>query len=381
MPISLVLANMRRAPVRNALAVLSLCAGTLMVMLVDGVAAAFRKGLQEEILFSTVRHGDGALLPDSEFARVSRVPGVAAFTPLLSFVAYYQNTRAYTVSAVDPRAYLSIFGLRISAAVRECLLGTRSGMIAHRGIAERLDWRVGTRIPLRAPGYPPTGANVWEFEFCGAFDAPSGTGAEARGWDHILVRFDRVTAGDWMPGAGAMQFLMRTAPGFEPRRVSAAVDALVASERYALRTAPYDDVERRDRGAQAEWAMMAALVGIAAALSTALVTSFLMIQTLSGRAAELRVLRALGFTRTAVAGLILVEALLLACAGAVAGVALALLIEPWFQSLLFAAIGAFELRPVAAAAAALGVLLLGFATAALPARRATRHGSIDPKGL
>lgn len=380
MPFSLMLANLRRAPVRNALAVFSLCAGTVTVVLLDGVSAAFRNGLQEELLYSQTRHW--AILPGSEFAKIAQVPGVAAVTPQLSAHVHYQRpSEGHVMNAIDPQAYFAIFGLRMADATRECMMRSRSGMIAQRALAERLDWRPGTRIPLLSRRYPPVGADAWTFEFCGAFDAPPGDGAETRWWEDLLVRFDYVSANDYAPGELAAQFLIRTAPGFDPRRVAADIDALFASQHHALRTAPFDVVERRQRGTQAEWGAMTALAGIASALATALITACLMSQTLAGRAAEFRVLRAVGFTQAAVAGLIFSEAGLLAVAGAAAGAMLAWAFEPWLQSLLFAAIGAFELRPAAAGAAALGALALGLATAIAPARRALRRGSVDPQLL
>jgi ABC-type antimicrobial peptide transport system permease subunit len=92
----------------------------------------------------------------------------------------------------------------------------------------------------------------------------------------------------------------------------------------------------------------------------------------SARASEMGVRLALGATRTAVASLLLRQALRLAVAGAALGIVASLFVAPWLSTMLF---GVEPTDPMTLAVVAALILVVAAAAAALPARRAAR---VDP---
>jgi putative ABC transport system permease protein len=97
-----------------------------------------------------------------------------------------------------------------------------------------------------------------------------------------------------------------------------------------------------------------------------------MAQSVRERTSELGVLKTVGFTDRAVLGLVLAEAVLLAVAGGVVGLVLAVVVIPGLEPLLVAFLPVFY-APPAALAAGLGLaVLLGLASGGLPAWSAGR---------
>jgi putative ABC transport system permease protein len=97
-----------------------------------------------------------------------------------------------------------------------------------------------------------------------------------------------------------------------------------------------------------------------------------MAQSVRERTSELGVLKTVGFTDRAVLGLVLAEAVLLAVAGGVVGLVLAVVVIPGLEPLLVAFLPVFY-APPATLAAGLGLaVLLGLASGGFPAWSARR---------
>ena len=103
-----------------------------------------------------------------------------------------------------------------------------------------------------------------------------------------------------------------------------------------------------------------------------LVTANTMAQSVRERTPEFAVLKTLGFSDTAVLGLVLAESLLLAVVGGAAGLGLALAVTRGLHATLSQFLPNFRLTGAACAAGVLYMLLLGLLAGAWPAWSAMR---------
>lgn len=367
--LAFVLSNLVRSPLRNALILATLCSGTVTLLLLDGIATAVRFGLEDPLLSVTPRHWyDTKPVPASQFERIAGVAGVQAFTPIYPLNAYYQTpNERFLLIGVDPKAYLAVFKHSLPEEIGLCMDGKLSGMIATSDIASRHGWLVGSRIPLIATNIGMLGGDrTWTFEFCGTFDAPH----ETR--HRLLVRFDYLTRNDWLPTDGAFNFTIRVAPGSERNLVAAEIDRQFDSHRYATRTVPYDEAERSMRTSFADWGMIAALTTMATVFVATTMTACTIMQGFSTRVTEFGTLQTLGFTRTAILVLILVETCSLTIGGVSLGVVSAFFLETFLQAQLRDAVGRFDIRIWTALSTIGGAVLLGVVSATLPTVQATR---------
>ncbi len=154
----LVLANLRRRPLRTTFTLGSILVAFLMFGVLSAMTRAFSAGADlagvDRLL---VIHKVSLVqpLPESYRARIRQVEGVARVSSATWFGGVYQDDRNQIPTfPVDGEEYLQIYPeYVIPAEGKERWLADRRGAIVGRPIAEEFGWRVGDTIPLRS--------NIW----------------------------------------------------------------------------------------------------------------------------------------------------------------------------------------------------------------------------
>ena len=340
--VRLAIANVGRALTGNLLALVALMSGTLLFMLLQSISNAFSYGLKRDPLLSTSlqRLYNVSLVPKSQFHRIGEVSGVAAFTPVSNLAVYFQEpSQRFLIGAVEPRDYLDIFDVSLTARARTCFEENPLGLIATADIAARFGMQQGRRIPFVSINMPTSNNDMnWSFEFCGTFDAP------AAGTHDALARFDHVTRSDLLPGQSAASFVVRVKEAFDPLDVARRVDELFELETYATETLPHNQAERQALASFVDWAYVTTFVVAAALFTVLLLTACVTSHALRERTPDFALLDALGFTKTAIVGLVLAETCMVTVAGASLGVLLALALEPVLVQMLRGLVGRFEVE-------------------------------------
>ena len=364
--LSLIAANLLRAPARGLLAVASFAAASALFVLLAGIASAFGTGIPGEpyLHVGTARSYNVGFLPPTAVQTLRGTPGVELLTPLYKLPAYYQRpSNPFIVAAVSPEDYLAMFDLGLSAAARACFLETRNGAIATPALAARFDWQADDQVPLVSPhDLTRAGDNHWPFVFCGTF-APPKQAAFA-----FHAHFDYVDEYHIAPVRKYGQFIVKVARPAVLRDTAQAIDALFEGERHATESVPLDEQQRRHArlladGFGGKVAVTLGAVVFALAVSILCAAS----QSVRQRRAEFAVLYTLGFGAGATLALAAGEFAALAFAGAALGIAPVLLFEDAVVEALLATVGRFEVS-VATAAAGVGLAtLLGGLAGAMPA--------------
>jgi putative ABC transport system permease protein len=323
----LVWSNLKRKKIRTLLTLASI----FVAFILYGYLAAIREALTAGVSVAgadrlVVRHKVSIiqLLPASYEADMEQIPGVAEATPSTWFGGIYREPRNFFPQmVVKPREYLSMYPeFQLPEEQREAWFKTRTGVVAGRATARRFDWKVGDKIPIQATYWTHGGGNkIWEFDLVGIYDG------KEKGTDtsQFLIHYDFFDeARDGMRGWIGW-YIVRIGDPAHAAEISKAIDETFANS-PAETKAETEGAFVRSFAEQIGniGAIMQAILS-AVFFTILLVAGNTMAQAVRERTGELAVLKAVGFTDGQVLGLVLGEALTIAAAGGLTGLALS-----WF---------------------------------------------------
>ena len=342
--------------VRTGLLLVSLTVTYALLMVLDGVVAAA----------SADPSGNGRLmirtkypmyaLPYAIVERIAALDGVRTVTPLGSIGAYYGEARnAFMDMAVEPAAYSTIFRLGLSDTALRCLAEHRRGALAAPDLVAKHGWTVGGSVPLMST-YVPTeaGGFDWEFRLCGTLD----DGAHRSTLLYNFAYLDEFRA----QGAGTIgaAYVLAADPSTTVS-IADAIDGLYANSSHPTASVTMDALERAAARRIGDLVAISAIIGVAALFSLALLQCLSAMQSASERAADLAVMRTMGFGPGAVRAMTFAETWGTSMVGAAAGAAAGLVLEPALVAWLDGAIGTFDIRPSATVTVAVCATVIGVA--------------------
>ena len=378
----LIWASLFRRKTRTILTLVSIVAAFLLFGLLDAVRTSFTQAGQSANGAQRLQTGSRLsfiqLLPLSLEARMQQVPGVKTVTYSNWFGGAYQDPHNQVFSFAVAPNYLDVYPeMAVSDVDRKAFADTRTGVLIGEGLAQRLHWKVGDRIPMQSTIFPDrSGSKNWTFDVAGIIHS---TDKKASGFfDQLLLLhwtyFDETTP--YNRGAVGW-YVTRVDDVNQADRVAKAIDALSTNSDHETRT-------QTEQAATASWMKQLADIGLivtsimgAVFFTLMLLARNTMMQAVRERTSELAVLKTIGFSNASVLAMVLAESVLLLVLGGVIGIALA---EPLIPLISHASNGMLSLAPVGAGSWALGIVLMlaiGVLVGALPAWSAMRLNIVD----
>jgi len=365
--------NLLRRKVRTLFTFLSIVVAFFLFGLLVAIRHGFDYGVQiagESRLLTIHRVSIIQLLPVRYLNQIRSVPGVGGVTHSTWFGGVYQDPRNFFAQmAVEPEPYLAIHPEYVlSPDEKERWLATRAGAVAGRKLAERFDWQVGDRIPIQPTSWRPAqGPEAYEFELVGIYEGATQNIDETAFFfrhDYLMERVGDIGQVGW--------YTVEIEDPSRADEVAQAIDAQFANSAFETKTT----TERAFMRSFAEQvgntgAILMGIIGVVFFVIL-LIAGNTMAQSVRERTNELGVLKTVGFTNRGVLALVLAEAVLLAGAGGVVGLALCLLVIPGLEPLLAAFLPVFYVPPMAIAIGIGLAILLGLASGGLPAWSAQR---------
>ena len=369
----LVWANLKRKKIRTLLTLLSI----LVAFVLFGYLSAITRALAQGVDVAgadrlVVRHKVSLIqpLPENYESQMEQLPGVAEAVHATWFGGIYQEpSNFFPQFPVKPEEYLAMYPeFLVSAEDMARWLETRTGAVVGRTTAERFGWKVGDRVPIQATIFTHDGGQTtWDFDIVGIYDgAEQGTDTTA-----FLFRWDFFDeARDWGRGQVGW-YVVRVEDPREAADVARRIDEQFANS--PAETKAETEGAFVQGFAEQVGNIGAIMVAILAAVffTILLVAGNTMAYAVRERTGELAVLKAVGFTDGQVLGLVLAEALVLACLGGFLGLGLG-----WVLISLGdptnGALPIFYFPPRSIVLGILLVLALGLAAGILPALQAGR---------
>lgn len=321
----LVWSNLKRKKMRTVLTLLSIAVAFTLFGYLGAIKQGFSQGIDVAgVDRLIVRHKVSIiqLLPQSYESRLEQVDGVVDAVYQTWFGGIYQKpSNFFAQMPVNPQEYLEMYPeFLLSDEERQAWFTTRSGAIAGRGIADRFGWKIGDRIPINATIWTRKGGEVtWEFDLVGIYD-----GAE-KGTDltQFLFRYDFFDESRQFGQGQVGWYTVRIADPDRAAETAALIDAEFANSPAETKAEPEGAFLQGFANQVGDIGFIMMSIVAAVFFTILLVAGNTMAYAVRERTSELAVLKAIGFTDTAVLGLVLGESLVLTMIGGFTGLGLA----------------------------------------------------------
>jgi putative ABC transport system permease protein len=318
----LIFKNILRNKRRTLLTVSSLVVSLFLIICLATILTEFDRGGDEASPLRLVtRHAVSLtfVLPMAHLQKIKTVPGVKEVTPFSWFGGIYKDEQNFFANfSVDARKLRDVVPeLKMTDAEWQAFINDRQGAIVGRKLVKRHGFTPGQRITLKSPIY---NASV-EFIIRGVYT----------GSDEKTLYFHNDYINELLPAevgfrdmAGTFSILANS-PEDVPR-IAQEIDSIFVNTDAPTKT------ESVREFAMSFQTMLGSvkqfLYGIMAAItfSLLLVMGNTMAMTVRERTKEVGTLKAIGFQRGTITALFLIEALILACIGAVIGIGAAVLV-------------------------------------------------------
>jgi putative ABC transport system permease protein len=364
-----------RKPARTVLIILQVGVAFVLFGVLQGmktgVEAAIAKTRADLLLVFPNVDGEPPL-PLAYLDRLRTLPGVKRTTFADGILGTYQKPdQAVYVLAIDPDdIWLTLAPevFKVLPQDLQALRKTRTGVLISADIAAKYGWKIGDRIPLTSAMLQRDGTGNWRFDVVGMF-----TPHEIGGGSFIVGNYKYLDESRVASKGTVRNFYVVASDPRQAATLSETIDRTFANAPSETNTVSMR--EGAQQGLQRIGDLNFVVRSIVSAVFAALLFSngIMLMQSIRERTPELGMLKTLGFTGRAIFFLVVAEAGLICVAGALIGLALAMLAFPytakWIPGL------SMPLEVIEAGViAACGVALF---SAALPAHRAARLRVID----
>ncbi len=368
----LILRNLLRHPLRTLLTatgiVVAICAFGLLRTTVDAWYAGAEASSSSRLV---VRNRNSLTFPLPIYYgnRIHTVDGVAAVSYASWFGGIYVDRKNFFPQfAVEPRTYFPMYPeFIVPQEQMKAFLLNRRGAIAGRRTVEKYGWKLGDQIPLQGTIY----AGVWSFVLEGIYTGRDSKVDENQfffHWENLNESLKRD-----LPSIANQTgiFLAAIDDPDQAPLVSQRIDALFANSRAETLT-------ETEKAFQLSFvAMTEAILLVIQVVSFVIVAIIMAVMantiamTARERRREYATLKAMGFPRSFIAGLIYGESLLLALGAGAAGLALLFPAARYVGRTFGSIFPVFTVSAQTLWMAAGAALLVGVVAAMVPAWRAS----------
>jgi putative ABC transport system permease protein len=311
--VPLIWRSLWRRKIRTIFTFLSIFVAFLLFGLLMTIRAAFSLGVELAGLDRLmVIHKVSIIqpLPVAYQTRLRSVPGVETVTHNTWFGGVYQDpTNFFATIAIEPEPYLSIYPeIHLPPEQMKAWLADRQGVVVGRDLANRFNWKIGDRIPIRGTIYrTKSGSNAWEFNVVGIYDADPGFDKT-----QFFFRYDYLDEARGNGEGLVGWYVVKIKDSSKSQQLAATFDEMFANSAAETKTTTEKGfVDGFAKQIGDIGAIMTAI--LAAVLFTILlVVGNTMAQAVRERTSELAVLKALGFSDFGILSLVLAESLIVA---------------------------------------------------------------------
>ncbi len=252
-------------------------------------------------------------LPVGYGARIARVPGVRAVSPIWWFDARYGNEdNVVPALACDAeKIFLIASDWRLPDDQRRMFLGEKVALLAGRQVAQKYGWKIGDHIHLSSPNYLSVPLDL---VLRGIYTS-SDESVMAFHWSYLNEALGR-------PDKAGYFYVLAQSAEDVPRLMND-IDALFRNSARETRTQTVKQVVLNFLSWLGNVKRILLLVSGAVVFAVLLVVANTMAMSIRERTTEIAVLRALGFRTDQLLRLLTAEAVAISLSGAVIGCLLA----------------------------------------------------------
>ena len=322
----LVLRNVLRNPRRTILTVGSVAVSAFLLAIFTATYNYLNEppGLDRTHLILIVSHRVSVTnpMPVSYRARIEKVRGVSAVSPVFWFDARYKNQdNIIPALACDPEKIFQIFSdWKISDEQRIAFAKEPAAVIAGRKVVEKYGWKIGDHIHVSSPNYLDVPIDL---VLRGIYTSTGDEGFLAFHWSYLNEALDR-------PNLTGYFYVLVNSPDDVPR-VMKDIDEEFKNSSAETRTQTVKQVALGFLGWLGNVKQILLMVIGAVVFAVLLVVTNTMAMSIRERTTEIAVLRALGFRTAQILQMLTMEAAAIAVCGTAIGCTLASLACKWIE--------------------------------------------------
>jgi putative ABC transport system permease protein len=319
----LLFANLKRKKIRTTLTIGSFAVAMFLFGLLAAVRAGFRQGVDvagADRLVVVGRTGLIQPLPLPYMERIRRLPGVKDVAHVTWFGGVYQDPKNFFAQfVIEPEDWRRLYPeYAVPDTQWQDFLGDRQGVVIGQKLAQRFGWKLGDRVPLKAPGY--LGGTSWEFNVRAIYHGTRKSDDEGQLWLHHKY-FHEKAPSYWKGIVG--WYVVRVTDPAQAVAVTRTIDGEFANSAGETRTQTESAFASSFMKQMGNIEFLIVAIGTIVFFTLLLVTGNTMAIAVRERTAELAVLKAVGYSDRFVLGLVLAESLLIAALGGAVGLWLA----------------------------------------------------------
>jgi len=371
----LIWAGLMRKKLRTAFTLLSILIALLLFGLLQGVNAAFSRGVEGAHLNRLVVQGKISMtdqLPQAYRRQIAAVPGVTGVTFASWFGGYYQDPKNTVFSfPVEASTYFDIFPELVLAKDQlQALIKTRIGAVIGWKLAEEHGWKIGDSIPLKSTIWTKQdGTSDWEFRVVGIFEVPEDTAQEQRLFFNNDYFYEARTLDKGLIG----WYSVRIDDPAHATAVAEAIDKLFANSEHETKTITEKEFQQSFLKQFGDINFIVTTIIGAVFFALLFLTGNTMMQSVRERIPEFAILKTIGFSDRAVLSIVVAEGLVLAVTAAALGLGASAAAFPLLQDV----VGVPRLPATVLGLGLFYALLLALITALLPGWRVARLNIVD----
>lgn len=370
---SLLLMSFRRKRIRK---ILTLCSFAIALFLF-GILAIVHTAFYEAINLAgadrlVVRNKISLImpLPYSYKERLNKIPGIDLTTFGFWFGGVYQTERNFfTQFAVETETYADMFPeFIIPPGQWKAFVEDRQGCIVGQSLAERFNWKIGDRIPLKGTIFP----GVWEFNLRGIYQGKRPSDDTTQFWMQYKYLEENSDMLDGLVG----WYYARVEDPDRAMEISRTIDDMFVNS-------PYETTTETEKAFMSSFLkqfgnirLLILTVGGVVFFTLLLITGSNMAMSVRERTGEIGIMKTLGFSGARVLFMVLAESLVIAMTGGAIGLIMAKL-----YSLKGDPTGgllpAFYLSTKNICMGLLTAILIGLASGIIPAVQSMRLKIVD----
>lgn len=257
--------------------------------------------------------------------RMLGVAGVEAVTHFTWFGGYYKKeTNLVTVFPIESQSFFQVYDdYIIDEQLKNNWLNNRNGAMVGDKIAQKNGWKVGQRINLGSQIYPQqSGDMVWSVVIEAIYKSPVRTKEAER----VLIHYDYFNETRMFGQYTVSWFSTKLTAGANIESVAKSIDKLFIHSPNATKTQTETEVIKAFISQIGNVGKMITFVLFIAVLSMLIVIFSNLSQSFSDRLSDLAVMSVLGFSRSWIIKLVVLESLCLIVTSALLGLFLAFLV-------------------------------------------------------
>ena len=323
--LTLIWKNSLRKKMRFTLTLLSVLVAFFLFTTLAGIDHALTASIDNSNRFRLMTSHKISLtrsMPVNYGQKIAQLPGVEKVAYATWFGGFFQNEQhQLAVTAVSAENYFSLFPeFQIDNKSLKDWQNNRIGLVVGQTIADKYQWQVGDRIPLKSSIWMnKQGSFTWDLVLEAIYQGREEATDTGKVFFHHEY-FDRARA---YSRNTAGWFSTQVSPLANVDRVSQDIDQLFANDVEATRTTTEQVFVKEQAQQFVDMAKIIKWVLAAVFFTLMLIVCNTMILALRERLNEIAMMKALGFSSFELSEQIFIESLFLLALGAMAGTLLA----------------------------------------------------------